>query len=407
MRSDNTFLKLILVLSLLGILVSGWLLSTHIKFASGQAGLTEGCTILGVGSPEGCANIAVSGYSYILGVVPVAAVALAFYFTLVLLVFWAMRNYQIAYEALYVSYFLSTLSIVATVVMFYISRFVVQSFCIGCAVLWLVNLAIWPCFVMHLRLSWANALAGNLELVRHKALQLRRERIVASFIVGAVCLVVFSVVGAAAKGKQNNESRSGEPSLVSDYQNAPQTFLPTEAIGGFASKGATAPVMDIIEFADFQCPGCRMASQFLKPFEMKYGAKVRVTYRNFPLDGSCNALVPNGGHTMACAAARASICAGRQQKFWPMHDEIFDNQDGLSHAVLDEIVGKIGLDKTAFESCLKDPATNAYLQKDIQWGEMIQLESTPTMIINGRRLVGARTPQDLEALLQVLEKGAK
>ena len=132
MRSDNTYLKFILALALVGILVSGWLLSIHVKFSTGQAGLTEGCSIPLVGTSQGCASVAVSDYSVVAGV-PLAAIAMAFYFTVLILAFWAMRNYQMAYEPLYVGFFLSTLSIVVTVIMFYLSRFVLHSFCIGCS----------------------------------------------------------------------------------------------------------------------------------------------------------------------------------------------------------------------------------------------------------------------------------
>jgi protein-disulfide isomerase len=211
------------------------------------------------------------------------------------------------------------------------------------------------------------------------------------------------VIGASAKGL-SNENPGSSSALITEYQNAPQVFLPVEAVGGPSSKGTNAPVMDIVEFADFQCPGCRMGSQFLRPFLMKHGDKVRLTYRNFPLDGSCNSFVPNGGHTMACASARHAICAGQQGKFWEMHDMIFDNQESLSVSLLGELVGKVGLDQAKLETCLKDSSTESTLQKDIQWGDLIQLESTPTLIVNGRKLVGAHSPTDLEALLQMLEK---
>jgi protein-disulfide isomerase len=113
--------------------------------------------------------------------------------------------------------------------------------------------------------------------------------------------------------------------------------------------------------------------------------------------------VPNGGHVLACTAARAAICAGKQNKFWEMHDRIFDGQDSLSAPGIEQFAGAIGLDAGQYQACLKDPATEQQLQKEIQWGDLIQLQSTPTLIVNGRRLSGARSPQDLEALLKHLE----
>ncbi len=403
MRTDSIYLKAILALVLFGILVSGWLLYTHIKFSTGMAGLTEGCALPGFVGSQGCANVAISKYSDIFGI-PLAAIAMGFYFAQVILVFWAMRNYQASYEPLYVGFFLATMAIVVTVIMFSISRFILQSFCIGCALLWLVNLAVWPAYVKHLNLSWAGALGANLELLRHKNLRLRKERVLSSLATSATCLVVFCVIGASAKGLQSQESRLGDNSLINDYKNGMQVFLPAEASTGPAAKGVEKPILDIIEFADFQCPGCKMASQFMRPFFLKNKDKVRISYRSFPLDGSCNSQVPNGGHRLACAAAKAAICAGQEGKFWEMHDRIFDQQESLSATSFADFAKEIGLNNEKYAACFSDAATETQLQKEIQWGEVIQLESTPTIIINGRKTVGARTPADWEALLNYVEK---
>ncbi|WP_218244371.1 vitamin K epoxide reductase family protein, partial [Pseudomonas sp. FW305-20] len=84
-------LKIILALCVLGILVSGWLLSVHIRFTSGQAGLTESCTAVPGAAAHGCATVAVSAYSDILGI-PLASIALGFYFAIFFLALWTMRN---------------------------------------------------------------------------------------------------------------------------------------------------------------------------------------------------------------------------------------------------------------------------------------------------------------------------
>jgi len=401
MRTNNTYIKLILMLSLVGLVVAGWLLSIHISVSTGQAGLTEGCGVLGSIGGHGCADVAASSYSDLFGI-PLAAVAMGYYATILLLVFWAMRNYQAAYEPLYTGFFLSTLAIVVTVVMFCIARFVLKSFCVGCSILWLVNLAIWPCFVKHLGLNWGNALGANLELVRKKNLALRPDRLRNSFLTGLVCVLVFSAVGAAAKGMNSQANAPTDSTIVKDFNDAPVTFLPPEALGGAQAKGLLdqTPVMDIVEFADVRCPGCRMAAPFLKPFVSKNHDKVRLTFRNFPLDGGCNPFVPNGPHSFACAPARHAICAGAQGKFFDMHDLIYDNQESLTQSSLDSYVASLGLDAGKLAACLKDPATETQLQKDISWGESIQLQSTPTLVINGKKLTGARSPAELEVLLK-------
>ena len=407
MRTDNKFLRLVLVLSVAGILVSGWLLSIHIRFATGQAGLTETCTFITAASvTQGCASVAVSDYSWVAGF-PLASIAMSFYVSLMLLIIWCMRNYQIAYEALYVSYFLSTVSIVMTVIMFSISRFVLNSFCIGCAMLWVINLLIWPCIVKHLNLPWSSALFELLELVRPSKLNLQRKRLVNSFMLAIFSLVVCAIIGKTTHAFQKEEAgESSRPStILADFQMAPTVSLPPEAFGGSQSKGVkeSTPIMEIVEFSDLQCPACKMAAKFFRPFYLKYGDKIRITYRNFPLDGSCNPFVPNGRHLFACAAAKAGICAADQNKFWLFHDTIFDNQENLSNAMIRETAEKLGLDMAIYDKCIDSPDTMARLQKDMQWGESIGLESTPTIIINGKKFAGARSPSDLELLLNSIQ----
>jgi len=411
MRNDTKFLKTILIFSLLGILISGWLLSLHLKFTTGQALLTESCSLLpgAVGDSQGCASIAVSDYSKILDI-PLPALAMGFYFSLFFLVFWAWRNPQTCYEPLYVAFSLSTISIPITVFLFYLSKYKVQNFCMGCSVLWLVNLAIWPCFVKHLGLRWGNAWMANLEIFRSKNLNLLRSRVIAAYSVSIACIAILSATGVAAVSLQNETTMHGDlDRAILEYQNAKQLFLPPEAYIGPQVKMPTdstkAPILDIVEFSDLQCPACKMAARYFKPFLLKYKDKVRFSYRNFPLDGSCNAYVPNGMHRYACAAARAAICAGEQGKFFTLHDLIFDNQENLNDALIESLAKEAQLDMSQYASCLKDPKTEASLQQDIQWGELIGLESTPTIIINGRKLTGAVSPQQLEALLKSIESG--
>ena len=406
MRTDSKFLKIILVLCFLGVLVSGWLLSMHIRFNSGEAGLTESCTIMSAAlSSQGCANVAVSKYSDVLGV-PVAAIGMSFYFALFFLTFWSIRNYQAAYEALYVGFFLSTVSIVVSVVMYLIAKIMLNSFCIGCGMLYLINLAIWPCFVRHLNLRWSNALFANLELVRQKDLHLVRSRITKSLAVMVACLVIFSIIGVAAEKLQVNDNEvPAQNDIVEQYKSAPTVFLPPEAIGGVQSKGSENPIMDIVEFADFQCPACRSAALFARPFLMRNNTTVRFTFHSYPLDESCNR--SGGRHAFACSATRVAICAGEQGLFWKAHDYLYDHQQDLSEALLQKVPGEVGADNARIAECVKRPDTETKIQKDIQWGEAIGLEFTPTLVVNGKRLGGAHTPQEWETLLKYIQNQKK
>jgi protein-disulfide isomerase/uncharacterized membrane protein len=401
MRTNNRLLLGVLVLSVLGFLISIWLLTVHMKYSTGQATLTESCNAF-VKSSHGCATIAVSNFSRPLGI-PLAAIAMGYYFSLLLLVVWAWRIPQTCYEPLYVAFLLATLSIPVTVLMAFIARTQLNSFCLGCAELWTINLLVWPLLVKHLGLGWGNALASLTELINHKNLRLSKSRIKICLSIALASVVVFSVIGFAAESMQSQASMYGaKDRAISEYKEGTVVFLNQEMLSGPNVKGPDAPLMDIVEFSDLQCPACKMAAQYFKPFLLKNAKEVRFSYLNFPLDGACNAYAPNGMHRYGCAAARAVICAGKQGKFFEYHDQVFDNQENLSEEFLVQAANNLGLEVNAFTACQSDPQTEALLQKNIEWGNSVKVEFTPTIIVNGHKLGSAMAPAQLEALLDYL-----
>jgi protein-disulfide isomerase len=157
------------------------------------------------------------------------------------------------------------------------------------------------------------------------------------------------------------------------------------------SRGpANAPVT-IVEFSDYQCPFCERAERSVKEVLEKYGDKVRLVYRDFPL----------GNHANAGGAARAARCAGEQGKYWNMHAEIFADQSKLSANDLKALAKKTGVNQSQFDKCLDSGKYQAEVQKDFQAGQNLGVDGTPTFFINGRRLVGA---QPFEKFKEVIDQ---
>jgi len=156
---------------------------------------------------------------------------------------------------------------------------------------------------------------------------------------------------------------------------------------GFARGPKDAPVT-IVEFSDFQCPFCGRAAKDLREL---VGASPEVTlvFRHFPLDTSCNANVQRPMHANACLAAYAAECAGKQGHFWEYHDILFENGERLGRDALVTYAQRIGLDTSAFERCLEDPATRARVAADVEAATRAGVNSTPTLFINGRLVEGA------------------
>lgn len=143
--------------------------------------------------------------------------------------------------------------------------------------------------------------------------------------------------------------------------------------------GNTAPVT-IVEFSDYQCPYCSRAETVVDEVMKKYGDKVRLVYRDYPLSF----------HQNAEMAAMGGECAEEQGKFWEMHKAMFGNQQKLAATDLVETAGGIGLDKDKFKTCLDSGKFRPEVQKDFQDGQKAGVTGTPTFFINGVMVVGAR-----------------
>jgi protein-disulfide isomerase len=172
------------------------------------------------------------------------------------------------------------------------------------------------------------------------------------------------------------------------FDTAKDPFADTRAqlnLAGAPSKGPANARVTVVEFADFQCPTCRVLYSILKDLQSQY-PQVRFVYKDFPLDQI---------HPWAMTAAIAARCAYQQKPaaFWQIHDRIYDNQDIISPAavwqtMIDYAVAA-GLDASSFRTCMTSPGTKAAIQESFEQGQRLKIANTPTVFVNGRRLVGA------------------
>ena len=167
-----------------------------------------------------------------------------------------------------------------------------------------------------------------------------------------------------------------------------------DAVGRPSRGPASAPVT-LVVFSDFQCPYCKKYSATITEASKKYGAKVRVVFRQFPLTKI---------HPDAMKASGAALCAADQNRFWEMHDLLFQDQSNLKTEALKERAKKLGLDLNAFDACLDSSQHAAQIHEDILAGASAGADGTPTTYINGRYLNGA---QPLDALSEIIDEELK
>ena len=153
---------------------------------------------------------------------------------------------------------------------------------------------------------------------------------------------------------------------------------------GSPTKGPADASVTLVEFSDFECPHCRALWAAMKAVEARY-PQIRIVYKDFPLTNI---------HPWAQTAALGGRCAFEQSPaaFWKVEDSIFDNQDMLTpENVWDKLVEfatGAGLNADAFKACLASPEAAKAVDASHAEGVALGVDSTPTVYINGRPLVG-------------------
>ncbi len=153
----------------------------------------------------------------------------------------------------------------------------------------------------------------------------------------------------------------------------------------------------LIEYGDFQCPGCGGLHPNLKPVVEENKENIAFIFRNFPLSSI---------HPNALAAASAAEAAGMQDKFWEMHDLLFENQDAWSNAkledrtkVFEDYAKQLELDMDKFREDVESKVVSQKIKRDQALGKKAGVESTPTLVLNGKKL-----SQDQFSSKEALEK---
>lgn len=154
-----------------------------------------------------------------------------------------------------------------------------------------------------------------------------------------------------------------------------------------AQPGISATVV-IVEFSDFECAYCRRNREFLRDLESRHPGVLAVVHRHFPLDPACNELVDRPLHTRACRAAEAAECARLQDRYGEYADILFANQERLFESNLEALAERAGLDIEPFRACMRSRETLSRVVADARAGGKLDLESTPTVFFNGRRIRG-------------------
>ena len=208
-------------------------------------------------------------------------------------------------------------------------------------------------------------------------------------------LAVLSLSFACARA--SNKPQASESASVTRVETtavtsrAPTDSNITRADLARIQGSSTAPLW-VIEVSDFQCPYCKQwhdqtYPQFLDQY-VKTG-KVRLAYVNFPL----------GSHAHAFPAAEAAMCAGAQNKFWPMHDGLFATQTRWENLpspapVFDSLAQSTGVDMKRWRDCVSSGAMRPLIEADHDRAQRAGASATPSFMIGDNKLLAGAMPLD-------------
>lgn len=201
-------------------------------------------------------------------------------------------------------------------------------------------------------------------------------------------LIVGGIVFFAVKS--DDKSNSTQTAQVSD-----QVALARETGGAWVKANANSSVV-LTEYSDFQCPACASWKSLIDLVIKKYGKDIRFEFRDYPLESI---------HKRAFGAAKAAEAAGRQGKFWEMHDLLFANQSIWSESlgfesIIKKYATELKLNTDQFMDDYNSKLVSNIVESDIEKGNKLGINATPTIYLNNEKI----QPQSEEDFYKLIEE---
>ena len=215
-------------------------------------------------------------------------------------------------------------------------------------------------------------------------LNARQLRVALAALFG-VAIGLGAYFGISALRDNSTRDIVGAPPEPASWIDSPRFSV---AAGHSPARGLASAPVTVVEFTDYECPFCRdYAATVLPTLLERYRDSLRYVVRNSP-----NPVT----HLNAVQAAVAAECAHRQDRFWEYHDALFADIDVLSAGQLQAHAAKLGLDAGSFSRCLGDGSARDIVARDLLDGLQNGVSGTPTFFINGRRVRGVKTLEEME-----------
>ena len=393
------------ILSILGILVSFWL----IREFYGTAGDFIGSLCTVSGSENGCEKVAqssLSGFRNLpfLGDIPIALFGFILYGMILGISYIGIKDNNGSSGSLRLIFSLAVLAFIADIILFSLMVFVIQTICPLCITTYFITILLLVFSFMELKRRSVSMNPLNDETLSY----LKNNGL--NYLIFILFFLTCGIAGGRYNSGATTIASQSDGTIIQKkievYEKSP--ILNIDLVGIPFAGDEKAPIV-IVKFADFNCGHCMHTSLILRQILQEYSGIVKIYYKNFPLDGNCNTLMtrksPDGS---SCIAASASICANQQKKFKPIYEELYsDTERGIRHSSMTvlEIAKKQNLNIPTFNACMNSVETRDSINRDVLEAGKLNITSTPSLYINNKAIdPGTPDPIFLRALINHLTK---
>lgn len=180
------------------------------------------------------------------------------------------------------------------------------------------------------------------------------------------------------KSRREDEMKKQQAKMQEDMEGQFKNPVKID-VGSSPVLGPASARVTVVEFSDFQCPFCSRGKATMEELRKLYPNDVKVVFKHLPLEF----------HPQAMPAAKAANAAGKQGKFWEMHDLLFQNQKDLTPELYTKLATQLGLNIDKFNKDMEDPENEKSIKADMEIARANGISGTPGFFVNGVAVRGA------------------
>jgi uncharacterized membrane protein/protein-disulfide isomerase len=362
-----------------------------------------------------CQLVSTSSYATVFGV-PLAAIGFGFYLLTMMVSLYSL-NKQLGRVFTGTAFIVNFLSVIFSLYLLYISKYVLNTLCLYCVVMYMVNAGL---FLISYKLIKKHGLSSVLTAldspwILTKSIISNNPK--GSTIYGLLAAFLFLSPIVFHKDIENKffvAQKSLSNNLVfRNWDATPQVSIEVSTDKGILNSdigfGNPDAKIQIVEFSDFECGACRNFHTLLKPFLDQNKDKIYFVNKTFPLDQSCNRLIEAPLHKYSCYSANFVRCSAEQGKYWEASNYVYETPVFEGHSINEnQLIADLfawakqsDMDLDALSECVKSNRQMVKVKADIEIAAKLNIQQTPTFYVNGRK---TKPNELLEILNELLKK---